>query len=56
MSTALSATSFCAEDDKMILEDEGARMALAGPGLPVQQLVTGRLGYIAVAAEQGQVS
>mmetsp|Transcript_5461 Transcript_5461/g.14757 ORF Transcript_5461/g.14757 Transcript_5461/m.14757 type:complete len:460 (-) Transcript_5461:556-1935(-) len=41
MSTALNATSFCADDDKMILEDEGARMALAGAALPVQQLVTG---------------
>jgi hypothetical protein len=37
----MNATSFCSEDDKIILEDEGARMPLSGEALPVQELVTG---------------
>ena len=41
ISTAMNCTSFCSEDDKIILEDEGARMPLAGEALPVQELVTG---------------
>lgn len=41
VASALAATSFCADDDKMVLEDEGARMALTGSVLPVQDLVTG---------------
>jgi DNA polymerase delta subunit 2 len=35
------ATSFCSEDDSVVLEDEGARMVLRGDALPVQRLVTG---------------
>mmetsp|Transcript_34598 Transcript_34598/g.87513 ORF Transcript_34598/g.87513 Transcript_34598/m.87513 type:complete len:484 (-) Transcript_34598:388-1839(-) len=43
LSAALGATSFCSDDDSLVLEDEGARMALrADPSvLPVQQLLTG---------------
>ncbi|KAL6752310.1 DNA polymerase alpha/epsilon subunit B-domain-containing protein [Haematococcus lacustris] len=38
---ALGASSFCSQDDSLVLEDEGARMALQGDCLPVHSLVTG---------------
>jgi hypothetical protein len=44
---ALGVTNFCSDDDTLVLEDEGARMALRGAVLPVQQLVTG--GYVKVS-------
>lgn len=37
--------SLCSEDDKVVLEDESARMSLSGSALPVDQLVTGALSY-----------
>ncbi|GFH19001.1 uncharacterized protein HaLaN_15886, partial [Haematococcus lacustris] len=37
---ALGASSFCSQDDSLVLEDEGARMALQGDCLPVHSLVT----------------
>ena len=40
---ALGTASFCSEDDTVVLEDEGARMAVSGAGLPVALLVTGAL-------------
>lgn len=56
VSMALNGTSFCADDDKMILEDEGARMALAGPALPVQDLVTGGMLLLFCCLECGVVA
>lgn len=44
LSAALNATSFCSDDDGLVLEDEGARMPLTGDALPVQELVTGEGG------------
>ncbi|KXZ42854.1 POLD2 protein [Gonium pectorale] len=32
LKAALGATNFCADDDSVVLEDEGARMVLAAPG------------------------
>ena len=34
-------TSFVSDDDSLVLEDESARMALRGPGMPAGPLVTG---------------
>ena len=34
-------TSFVSDDDSLVLEDESARMALQGPGMPAGPLVTG---------------
>ncbi|MEW5307844.1 MAG: hypothetical protein WDW36_010217 [Sanguina aurantia] len=38
---ALAGTDFCSESDSIALEDDGARMVVRGPCIPVQQLVTG---------------
>ncbi len=40
-SKVVSAAKFNAPDDALVLEDEAARVKLAGPGLPIDTLVSG---------------
>lgn len=44
LKAALGASNFCSDDDTIVLEDEAARMKISGPGLPVDELVTGGCG------------
>ena len=50
LSQQLARARFTQPDDRLVLEDEGARVALCGDGLPVGALVTG-----VVAAVRGRV-
>lgn len=55
-SQALGLTNFCDASDSIILEDEGARLALRpadGGGLPVATLVTGAVAAVRGRAEAG---
>jgi DNA polymerase delta subunit 2 len=50
LDAALAGARFARPDDRVVLEDEGARVALAGPGLPPGSVVAG-----VVAAVRGRV-